>query len=111
MKLKVETVDCFTLSDIQGLDPVTAYFSDQSPGQGRLTVVCYGTAWTAWWGSMGSGATVREFVRSLDAGYLYGCLVRSNYSHGKQTKQQEEYLRRVIAALFQTLKETPHAHP
>src|SRR5690606_8657631 len=47
------TVDVLRIPAQPGLDPIVVYFEDYAPGRGRITVACYGDAWTAAWGAMG----------------------------------------------------------
>ena len=96
-------VEVLSLTGIEGLDPVDVYFHDKGPGAGSLTVTCYGTAWTAWWGGMGD-KTVREFVASAGDDYLMGCLTRADIFHSRLTKKQQDYLRRVVKAVQAALK-------
>ena len=51
------------------LDPVTAFLEDFEPGRGQLTLVCWGRSWTHFWGAMGNGATLREFLTSASSGH------------------------------------------
>ena len=60
-------------SKLDRLDPVTVYLEDFSKGAGQITIVCYGKAWTAYWGGMGE-KTVSEFFCSCDKEYLIGNL-------------------------------------
>jgi len=55
------------------LDLITVFLEDFEPGKGKITIVCFGKAWTAYWGGM-SGETVAEFFCSCDTSYLSGCL-------------------------------------
>ena len=50
------------------LDEITVYLEDYDPGQGKITITCYGKSWTAFWGSMGE--TIEKFFLRVDNGYL-----------------------------------------
>jgi hypothetical protein len=57
------------ITEVQGLDPISVYLEDPTPGKGRITIICYGESWTASWGSMGN-RTISEFFKSCDNQYL-----------------------------------------
>lgn len=69
MIVKKEMVQKLTISDVSGLDPIAVYLEDQGTGQGKITITCYGQAWTSFWGAMGK-RTISEFVSSSDNQYL-----------------------------------------
>lgn len=78
----------FRISDAPAFDPITVYLEDHEPGRGTLTLRCFDRAWTCYWGSMGGGATLGEFMSRVDAGYIANCLMRGN--RGVITKRQAE---------------------
>jgi len=55
------------------LDPITVFLEDFELSKGKITITCFGKAWTAYWGGM-SGKTVAEFFCSCDVHYLAGNL-------------------------------------
>lgn len=55
------------------LDPVEIFLVDYGPGQGSITVTCYGAAWTAYFGGIGDGS-IAEFISGVDSSYLSGAL-------------------------------------
>ena len=65
-QLKVEAIE---ISELKTLDPVSVYWEDFGPGQGRVTITCYGEAWTAYWPAMGD-RTVAKFFSDCDDDYL-----------------------------------------
>ena len=73
--MKIETTAIFkkVLTDLDRLDTVTMILEDLEPSKGKLTIDCYGEAWTAYWGSMGK-FTISEFINSAGAHYLAGKL-------------------------------------
>lgn len=73
MKIKISTVIKLLLTDLDRLDPVTVIAENFEPGQGKITIECYGKPWSAYWGSMGT-STIHEFICSADNGYLIGKL-------------------------------------
>lgn len=84
------------------LDAIIVYFEDEAPGQGRMTIACYGDAWTAWWGSMGD-RTVRQFVAGCDAGYLSGALLQMCGG----SRRDRDYAWRVAARVISVLSAAP----
>jgi hypothetical protein len=69
MKITQSTVTKLLLSDLNSLDPVTVIMEDFATGQGKLTVDCYGKAWTAYWGAMGDHK-IAEFINTAEIDYL-----------------------------------------
>lgn len=91
--IKTESV---TISGAPALDPVTVVFRDEGPSRGGIIVECYGKAWAAFWGGMGSN-TVRQFVATCDVEYLAEKLRRSDE---KRTKANDAYLLRIALAVI-----------
>ncbi|HED4052135.1 TPA: hypothetical protein R4258_004481, partial [Citrobacter freundii] len=73
--MKVEKLDVlsFVLTDLERLDPVRVMIENYEPGKGRVTITCYGKAWTAAWFAMG-GDDVQTFIKRVSDDYLIGCL-------------------------------------
>ncbi|HEJ0157914.1 TPA: hypothetical protein SLO89_004301 [Klebsiella pneumoniae] len=73
--MKVEKIDVlsFMLTDLERLDPVRVMIENYEPGKGRVTITCYGKAWTAAWFAMG-GDDVQTFIKRVSNDYLIGCL-------------------------------------
>jgi hypothetical protein len=93
-ELEAKTITMLVLTGMNRLDPIRVMTEDYEPGKGRITITCYGRAWTAYWGGM-SGKTVSQFFTSCDACYLLG-----NLSNGlKNTKAEDAYLIRIIEAV------------
>lgn len=84
------------------LDPIIVYFEDMAPGRGRITIACYGDAWTGAWGAMGK-RTVRQFVAGVDPGYLSGSLLELR----KASNSFRGYTERVAAAVIAALNAPP----
>lgn len=80
------------------LAAIIVYFEDEATGKGRMTVACYGDAWTAWWDSMGE-RTVRQFVAGTDPGYLSGALLQLRAANAMHREYTWRVAARVIAAL------------
>ena len=98
MKIKTEAALVLAVSEIPALDPLIIVMQDLGPNQGGIIVQCYGKAWAAYWGVMGS-KNVAQFVASIDPSYLVHRL-----SPGKLRKIDEEYLHRVASATIEACK-------
>lgn len=71
MKIETTEVLSFTITEVEGLDPVRVMIENYEPGKGRITITCYGKAWTGAWFAMG-GDTVQEFIKRVSNEYLIG---------------------------------------
>ncbi|MHB2214252.1 hypothetical protein ACX64P_12475 [Raoultella ornithinolytica] len=71
MKVEKSDVLAFTISDVERLDPVRVMIENYEPGKGRITITCFGKAWTGAWLAMG-GDTVQEFIKRVSNDYLIG---------------------------------------
>jgi hypothetical protein len=85
-----------------GLDTITVYFDDcavgeKQLGQGHLTVICYGSAWTTYFSATG-GASIRNFVAGCDVPYLVNRLLPNTLSI-RDSKKQGQYLRKIMTAV------------
>lgn len=71
--MQIETMDvqAFTITDVERLDPVRVMIENYEPGQGRITITCFGKAWTGAWFAMG-GDTVQQFIKRVSNDYLIG---------------------------------------
>jgi hypothetical protein len=96
---RIQTV-VHEITDLQGLDPIRVSYHDIAPGQGRLTVECFGRCWAYYWGAMGK-RDLMLFVSECDADYITNALLSS--SGVKRTKKEYEYLKRIITAIKQSL--------
>lgn len=95
MKLNVSNVpNCWTISDVEKLDPINVYWHEIGPYSGRIIVECYGKAWSSFWGAM--SRPLIDFVRGLDAGYLASCLMAGR----KHTAKERQYLLQVSEAVI-----------
>lgn len=71
MKVEKSDVLAFTISEVERLDPVRVMIENYEPGKGRITITCYGKAWTGAWFAMG-GDTVQQFIKRVSNDYLIG---------------------------------------
>ena len=93
-------VDVLRIPRHASLDPIIVYFEDSAPGRGRITIACYGDAWTGGWGAMGN-RTVRQFVYGVDPDYLAGSLLELRKASDHFRKYTERVAAAVIAAIVQ----------
>ncbi|EKJ7349181.1 TPA: hypothetical protein ACTLRO_000109 [Klebsiella pneumoniae] len=71
MKVEKSDVLAFTISDVERLDPVRVVIENYEPGKGRITVTCFGKAWTGAWFAMGED-NAQEFIKRVSNDYLIG---------------------------------------
>lgn len=89
-------VECWKIAEGNGLDEIHVFWMDVATGKGYVTVICYGQAWTAYFGGMG-GMTIREFFAGCDTGYL---VTKMGITPAlKQSKKNDVYLGRIIDAV------------
>lgn len=72
LDVTTSTVTKLYIKGAENLDPITVFLEDFEPGKGKITVTCYGKSWTAYWGRMWDGLTVRQFFTKLNEGYIIG---------------------------------------
>lgn len=89
-------VDMTEIVGAPGLDPIHVYWHDFEPSKGSVTITCYGSAWTAYFGAMG-GDTIRQFFARADVGYLVTKLGITPLL--KQRKTDHAYLGRIVSAI------------
>jgi hypothetical protein len=86
------------------LDPLTVFFEDFGDARGQMTVVCWGRAWTHYWGNFGSG-TVRDFVLRASTGYMVGKLMLTRDVLLKRAEPREEkWLTQIVEAIKKELR-------
>lgn len=69
MKITTKSVAAFTITDVEGVDAITVYLENFRPEvgpagyyKGKITIECYGQAWSNYWGSMAEPTIQRFFV-------------------------------------------------
>lgn len=92
----MNTTETLHIKPSGSLDGITVYFENYDLGRGMVTIICYGAAWSCFFGAM-SGRTIRQFVAECDTPYLVNKLGCTQWL--KQTKNHEKYLGRVIDAV------------
>ena len=97
MKLEAVTTTAICISGAGSLDPIHVFWVNVEPGKGYITAICYGSAWTAYFGAM-NGQTIQQFVAEVDADYL---TTKMGYAPTlKHGKQQMAYLRHIVDAII-----------
>lgn len=99
MIIKHGSCKLMEIIDAHGLDSITVFWQDFSPGCGEITVVCYGRAWTAYFGAM-SGKTIKEFVDMAGIDYLVNKMDTFD-----MRKKDLPYLTRIITAVKKAIEE------
>lgn len=74
MKISRTQVEKITVTEVPNLDPLSVYLEDYGPGQGKITITCFGKSWTHYWSHMGEDTKLREFFLSCDNQYIAGKL-------------------------------------
>lgn len=98
-------VEAFVIYDAQRkpgrgvIDPITVVLRDFG-STGQIIVECYGSAWSAWFGAIGS-RTLRQFLAGCDEHYLGGKLATSTVR--RTTKAEEDYVRDIARAVIAAL--------
>lgn len=82
------------------LDAITVFWENISDGKGSVVITCWGSAWTCYWGGMGT-ESIQEFFRTRSTSYLAEKLGNTQWL--KQTKAHEKYLSRIIDAIKSAL--------
>jgi len=97
------TVNQLDIIGAHNLDRIKVLWEDVEPGKGYLTIICWGRAWTAYWGGM--GGEVRQFVPTCNAGYIVENLVRNMAPRLVRNKKREEaYLERIVVVVQEALR-------
>lgn len=73
MKITKSIVTKLVISEAPALDPITVYAEDIGPRQGKITIECWGKAWSANWGGMGE-RSIAKFFSDEHQDYLAGYL-------------------------------------
>jgi hypothetical protein len=100
------TPECFTVYNAGALDPVLVILQDFGAGRGRLTLECYGRAWSAYWGAMGDDS-LRDFLLNVSPEYIVTNLLRPLDLSQRRRATEEKYLTRIVRAARTGLSMTP----
>ena len=96
MMAETTTAACTVVEGAEGLDRIHAFWLDIDAGKGYVTIICYGAAWTAYFGAM-SGRGIKEFFADVSVEYMTNALLRSPYL--KESKSHYRYLFKIVAAV------------
>jgi hypothetical protein len=96
-----EAVAVTTIPEGAGLDTINVYWHDIGPGKGYVTIICWGCAWTAYFGGMG-GHNIQSFFASADVPYLINKLGYTQWL--KASKKHDAYLGRLVFAIQESLR-------
>lgn len=69
MKIEVKKVTRLLLKQMTSLDDISVILEDLGPGQGKITVECFGLAWSKHWTTMGE-MSVSQFIAQSNAAYI-----------------------------------------
>jgi hypothetical protein len=89
------------IPEADGLDHIIVYWHDVAPGKGHVTIICWGCAWTSYFGGMGKH-NIQSFFASADVGYLVGKMGSTQWL--KASKKHDLYLGKVIGAVQASIK-------
>jgi hypothetical protein len=95
MQIERSQVTKMVITGAYRLDPITVYAEDIEPRRGRITVQCYGKAWSGYWGGMGE-RTIAEFFRSCSVDYLANCMTDIQPSLTDETAIEDGARRQII---------------
>jgi len=91
----------FEIADAPALDRIAVYTEDHGLGRGRITITCYDSAWTAYFGAMPGGKTILDFVESTCTDYFVS---KFNSATLKNRKVDQKYLARIVEAIKAELR-------
>lgn len=99
-------VRVFRVFDATNLDPITVMLQDCGSGSGRLMIECYGCAWAAYWGAIGT-RNIAEFLLCCSPQYI---AERMHPNDRRMTNREKQYLLRIVEAVHSaigSLRNTP----
>ena len=101
--IEILSVEAIMIGGDPKLDPICVYWENSSHGQGRVTITCYGEAWTAYWGAMGEN-NIKQFFLRADDDYIAHRLQGAQFQ--KHTHGHLSYLKRIVRAVKESISET-----
>ena len=69
-------IKTYVIDNADRLDRVTVYVMDSGSGRGKITIDCFGKAWTATWPAMDDNTSLQEFFLSADNAYILGKMLQ-----------------------------------
>lgn len=70
MKIEESAVSKIMITGVEGLDPIAVMTENFGPGQGKITITCFGEAWSHYWSHMGEKTTLEDFFLQASRDYL-----------------------------------------
>ena len=102
MKIHQGTVQHLHISGFEDLNPIRVMWEDNAPC-GRVTITCYGAAWTGYWSDM--RADLRNFFIGSRPEFIRVNLLRNSAPRPASYRREEEvHLERVIVAVQAAFK-------
>lgn len=92
-------IETLMIYDAPKLDPILVVLQDFG-GSGRFVIECYGESWSAFWGAMGPGTTLKKFVVRATPDYIAN---RMWPPQQQRKKYREDYLRQIVLAVQEAL--------
>lgn len=92
MLVTKSTVEKLTITGVPELDAVVAIMEDTGDGSGKVTITCFGVAWTHYWSHMGEGVKLADFFCNCSNAYL--AMKLSTGIESTVTSQDEDELGR-----------------
>lgn len=74
MKITTSQVTKMTINGVPNLDPVAVIVENHGKGAGKITITCWGEAWSHFWSHMGESSTLEAFFCGCGEHYLAGKL-------------------------------------
>ena len=96
MQTQPLNVEAIEITDAPSLDTISVYWTNYAPNRGSVTICCYGSAWTAYFGAMNE-RSIQKFFADADTGYLVNKLGITPQL--KQAKANLVYLARIVNAV------------
>lgn len=103
MEIRQIPVFAMEIHGAKNLDPITVYVHDYMEGKGLITITCFGTSFSGYWGGMGN-RTMMQFFVDCDYCYLLGKMMPNNYTNKKKEREDAEYYSRMICAVQDAFK-------
>ena len=96
MRIQTLNVEAIEITDAPNLDTIQVFWTNFEPNRGSVTICCYGSAWTAYFGGMGS-PSIQEFFAGAPTDYL---VIKLGITPQlKQAKANLVYLARIVNAV------------
>ena len=88
----------FVITETEIGDPITVIMRDIQPGKGELILSVWGRAWSVYWGAMGDGWTLRDFLLSTSVEYVANKLIpRDVVTSTRAVARERKYLELIAA--------------